>query len=455
MTARNPILRPIACFLITALALVAGASHAQFTQITSTTSTTTGRGDARAISADGSTILWSTGTNDFTVSDVDGENQRQLPVNGRGWLTDDGSRIFWINDDGLSVINRDGTGERNILTAAQTVQITEDIATNKMVSIAGDGALIAFLSDGNFTGDNGDGNEEIFTVDSTSGAITQVTSTANGSIATRFGPLLAPDRSKIVFVAENGFEVDANSGGGFEQIYSVGVAGGAVTALTTLINTDNISHISVSGDGDTVAFLSNTNALGSNASRIRQIFTVDSSGANLTQVTDFPIYIGDNVDERSVRPTVTRDADRIYFLGWGFPENNVKTFQPSSGRWNIFAVDIDGGTPANLVPHNLNTADAVIPAANEMGINGGISTIGDDVVLFVSTADLATSGNNNADRNQEVFVSLGSAVVVDEIVTCTTCIGTTKEVGIATATGWPALALLALAVAFHRRRARA
>src|SRR6266705_1488128 len=141
-------------------------------------------------------FLYDTTTNSFTqVTNTTGGGN-EFPV-----LSGDGTRIAFESNRDLTGGNADGNVEIFLfdMTTNSFTQVTNTTGGgNEFASINNDGTRIAFRSDRDLTGDNADGNLEIFLYDTTTSRLTQVTSTSGGFNDT---PAINGDGTHIAFVS--------------------------------------------------------------------------------------------------------------------------------------------------------------------------------------------------------------------------------------------------------------
>jgi len=116
----------------------------------------------------------------------------------------DGTRIAFVSDADLTGENPDGNREIFLFdtTTATFTQITDTtefragLPLSFSPSINADGTRIAFVSSADLTGGNPDGNREIFLFDTTTTTFTQITDTTPGR---SFSPSINADGTRIAF----------------------------------------------------------------------------------------------------------------------------------------------------------------------------------------------------------------------------------------------------------------
>ncbi len=179
--------------------------------ITQITKTTSGESRNPSINAEGSIVAFES-TSDITGNNPDQNSEIFFRIDGQGitQVTDskvgssvhpsinsDGSIIAFESTSDLTGDNADGNNEIFLWDSTSGLkQITDTfIHHNSRASIDGDGRRIAFMSNSNITGDNPDSNTEIFIWDRPTG-ITQVTDTFS---AISRNPSISTDGRTIAF----------------------------------------------------------------------------------------------------------------------------------------------------------------------------------------------------------------------------------------------------------------
>jgi uncharacterized repeat protein (TIGR01451 family) len=141
-------------------------------------------------------------------------------------INDDGARIAFVSDRDLTGLGTNNDGNQEIFLAevdgswniniVQVTQTSGDVI-NDQPSISADGNWIAFVSDSNLGGSNGDGNLEILVADVSGGSISfaQVTNTSGG--VDNEQPSMDGDGSRVAYArlagsASNVYWADAGAG---------------------------------------------------------------------------------------------------------------------------------------------------------------------------------------------------------------------------------------------------
>ena len=122
------------------------------------------------------------------------ENHRPASIDGRHIVFDSDGDLTGQNADGnrelfLAHVRNSGTSFTQITQSAAPVE-------NRSGSLDANSALIAFSSNGDFVGQNGDGNREIFTWYRRTAAFAQLTQSASGDNA---NPVVNLSQRFVVF----------------------------------------------------------------------------------------------------------------------------------------------------------------------------------------------------------------------------------------------------------------
>lgn len=355
------------------------------------------------------------------VIDRDGSNLTQLTQAPTGtvdhmWISDDGNRIAFSHNGDLTGGNPDRNFEVFTIAVGDTSprQITSSTTGNSTgANISGNGNTIVWESTANPTGGNADGGLEIFQANWTTPTITQVTNSVGGVqnresrqpwptndglvifFASNQTPVVFPTAFEIFKINTNGtgktkltsLNLDAEhpvvSGDGTR--FATWLEGGLYTATSTGTNLVQLivrsvpdqGYPDISTDGRKVAFISETNPLGTNADGSFEIFHMNTDRTGLAQLTSSTLSPS--------RPAITGDGSRVYF------ESAYNPLGTNDGNDEVFGVNADG---TGVIQYTSCLNDAFqFSGYPEVSDNG-------NVVLFTSLCDL-TGGN--ADKTGEIF----------------------------------------------------
>jgi Tol biopolymer transport system component len=216
----------------------------------------------------------------------------------------DGTRIAFASSCDLTGGNADHNAEifRLDTTTHTLTQVTssQGCSGNSDPTISSDGARISFVSSCNLTGENPDGNHEIFRFEASNGLrqITDSTGCENFYAAT------SADGAHIAFVSTcnlTGGNADANY-----EIFRFDLAGGRLTQVTTSTGCGSM-HPAISADGTHIVFDSSCDLTGTNPDGNWEIFRFDSATGTVTAMTTSSECMGNFV------PAVSADASAAVF----------------------------------------------------------------------------------------------------------------------------------------------
>jgi Tol biopolymer transport system component len=200
--------------------------------------------------------------------------------------------------------------------------------------VSNDGSTVVFTSNANLgqSGNNADGNVEVFVANFDGTNLRQLTQTAtgtngpffdsNGNLLNLLGLTINGNGSLVAFVSTAPLGGKSST---TQEVFTIKSDGTNLRQLTTETtgNSSNpnsaINGISLSGDGARLAFSSTGNYLGQNNFAVPQIFTIASDGTGLSQLTSFSqISCGDAGGTLCVgtfvTPSLSNDSNRIGFL---------------------------------------------------------------------------------------------------------------------------------------------
>ena len=351
-----------------------------------------------------------------------------------------GGTFARITDTPASRLPRPGT-------ATLSPVVADD---NRFPAIDDRGAVIAFTSTRNITGNNADGNPEIILYNRETNAFTQLTSTPIDATPTgAFNPIfnenpsLSGDGATIAFVSNaNIFDVGASTGNNADNSVEVYLArlntpGGTAARLRQLTQTTTTTvNFAVnifspgrrlSRDGRFLAFESTANLNGDNAVQttpalfitdvsnpaaasftFTQVFPRPTSGGDLLR---FPTFVTETAGDGSTFNTLVFTSALNFRSNGGAPDASDTGLNPlpagSVARPQIFAAPV-----ATL----LSTPAASLPANTFVRLTN-FTTVGDAPQAIVSNTrsriafSLASSelGGGNLDGSPEVFYLLTQA----------------------------------------------
>jgi Tol biopolymer transport system component len=275
--------------------------------------------------------------------------------------------------------------------AACTIRQLTDTSSGVSLSpaISDDGTIVAFVSDADVvTGQNPEGNRELFRLDTTAGEPEQLTAVA--ALDAR-NPVMSGDGERIAFESDSEYGDLGDNGDGSREVWLYDHASGP-TGIVQLTNTGVDSlRPSIDQDGTRIAFDSEGDLTGDNADGSSEIFLRDTAAATTTQLTDSS---GSGDDSRTA--TINAAGTRV-----AFRSDDELTGDDDDGGEDLFLVDADTATITQLVDTGAD-GDAGVESMDASG----------NLVTFVSEADLT---GTNADRSQEVFLHRVTAGVTTQL----------------------------------------
>ena len=325
-------------------------------------------------------------------------------------------------------------------------------------AISGDGSRVAFISPTNPTGNNTDGNWEVFLFDVASGSTYQITRTQSQSGYMDHRRIsISHDGSRIAFTSSFADDVVSPYRLSDRDVFIADLGSGdppSVNIQRVTRTGERGAHV-ISGDGTKLVLVSDNNLEGRNSERHPEIFRITltplSPTANAFQQTDTPNGVGDSIwdvavdinyngsvvvltSDQDLIPGGNADGNTEIFLlsntnlyqatqspagvhnrlgalgqGWdiAFVSNGDYSGENSDGNYEIFL-------------HRSRTAtqigNDIIQVTNTTGGDDGFGGANDHVdmtpdsstFVFRSTRDLVpvtSGGSGNADGNKELFLA--------------------------------------------------
>ena len=228
-------------------------------------------------------------------------------------ISRDGSRLAFASRENLTGENPDGNSEIFLSDGARLRQITDtsplDAARrvgdgNFQPSISGDGKLLAFSSNRDLTGANPDANLEIFIYDSDANSTTQITATA-GTIGASDAKL-SGDGTRVAFIQDNGATGGAGNGetstGRDLLLYER--AQNSTRVIAREVEGLALTYgRATSDDGERVVYAAQT------AARTTQVFLYDGRNGQTRRLTS----LGSRAADVPLHPTISGDGSRVAF----------------------------------------------------------------------------------------------------------------------------------------------
>ena len=233
-------------------------------------------------------------------------------------VTDDGSRIAFVLDRRVALVNADGTG---------LVQLTATPASVERVMIAGNGSRVVFGSTDNLTGANAGHVAQVFAVEANGTGLRQVTSLASQAYGVTV-PTISDDGQRIAFLATAG-TVDGGA-----QIAGI-LQDGTGYHLLTNVSGLQADFSQISGNGQSVAFKSYGSlpvppggCMGGT-----QIDIVDWSGTGLKSL-DAPCA-GNSAPGWAANPDITDDAQTVFYAAFNLGNEIYRINRDRTGKTKV------------------------------------------------------------------------------------------------------------------------
>ena len=288
-------------------------------------------------------------------------------------ISSDGFYIAFRSSANINGSNLEGNSEiylyerlsRNITSVTNT-----DVGiTNLDPSISSNGQLVVFTSNGDLSGNNSDGNEEVFLFNAASGNITQITNTDNGFNGR---PVISNNGKIIAF--ESSSNISNGNPEGNTEIYIYNLDTGIFSQLTDQPTGDSM-NVSINQDGNRIAFQSSADIGGSNINGNFEIYLADTTTNTLIQITD-------TVTGENTSPSIDGLGVRIAFIG----RANINGGN-ADGSPEIFLYDLIADSFIQV------TSTATIFESREPSLSGnGL------ILAFNSSASINGDGNEGTNQ---------------------------------------------------------
>jgi uncharacterized protein (TIGR03437 family) len=316
-----------------------------------------------------------------------------------------------------------------------------------------DGKRIVFESTNDYTGENKDGNNEIFVYDADLRKIIQITRTGNQSggggttgsgggvilnsrspqsshcpggcepaqfTATNAVPAISGDGSRIVFASSSGLLTDTPNADGNAEIFLATLPRGATSpTIERITETDGLKDSfdnntpTINYDGSVIAFVSTRRFFKSRGVQIfsaqnedgnAQLYVYEVNARRFTQVTHKRIDEGIlNFEARGFisNPFISGDGKTLAFLS-GFNFGGAVSNADLNGEIFLYKV----GDPINQVTQVTNTADtADVPTDGAVNVLSRFSKhLSDDGSLLVFESAGGVSPVKTGERIRDVFI---------------------------------------------------
>ena len=275
--------------------------------------------------------------------------QYALGVNSQPSVNSDGTRVVFWTTGRLTGQNPDGNIEVFLADVegggVEYTQITSSTGSilggfNLAPVIDDTGERIAFFSDRDLVGQNGEGNFEVFLAEVPEGAsptLVQVTQTPGG---VNILPDISGDGRFVAFASDNDLTQTGQQIDGQTEVYraEVGQSGEVTFTRVTTISGESGANDqpAINQDGRFVAFVSDQNYSGMNPDGNREIFRAE---IGLTQVTY--TQITSSTGGMNEIPSISADGGRIAFVS----DQNLDPWGDNTdGTRQVFLAEVSATT---------------------------------------------------------------------------------------------------------------
>jgi len=215
-------------------------------------------------------------------------------------IDDSGTRVATASAQNLAGENPDGNQEIFLFdtltsTVVQITHTTGSALMNGHPMVSGDGTRVVFSSNYDLTGQNPDGNKDFFLYDATTRLLTQVTRTI-GDVNENFAAVNG-NGARIAFVSRG--DLAGQNADGNDEIFLMDTTTGAVTQITRTTGDGNVT-VSLDDAGTRIAFSSDHDHTGQNPDGNIELFLFDTTTGTFAQITRtstghnyFPSFNGD------------------------------------------------------------------------------------------------------------------------------------------------------------------
>ncbi|MBI5879551.1 MAG: DUF11 domain-containing protein [Chloroflexi bacterium] len=301
--------------------------------------------------------------------------------------------------------------------ACTTTQLTfSTLGINNQPVVNATGTRVAFWSTNNLTGNNADGNIELFvaTVSGSTIAFTQVTS-STGSILGGFNlsPSISADGTRVTFFSDRDLKADGENADGNFEIFVAAIGPSSGVTLTQVTHTTGNLNVlpAISADGRYVAFISDADlaAIG-NTTGNAEIFRADlnaSGGPAFMQITQTPVGTQNDL------PSINTDGTRIAFVS-----NGNLSGGNGDGNREIFVAQIDASLTFQQVSNTASGSNET-PGINgdgslvtyEEGGNIFLATVGNPVPQQLTTDGANSQPSISGDGTRVTYASGGGLAI--------------------------------------------
>ena len=201
-------------------------------------------------------------------------------------ISSNGTHAVFVSNRDYIGNNPDGNVEVFLIdiNALTFTQITETTGTdhNLIAGISSDGTITSFNSEADLTGDNADLSQELFIYNALTDTISQITDSSGSTAFSNRRPSVSPDGSLIAF--ESDLNLTGDNADGNLEIFLFDIVADSILQIT---NTDSVNrNPTFSSDGNIIIFSSTGDFTGNNPDGNLELFFYEIDEDNFLQVTD-------------------------------------------------------------------------------------------------------------------------------------------------------------------------
>ena len=156
-------------------------------------------------------------------------------------------------------------------------------AVSSSLSVSDDGQWLAFISCSDLVGMNHDGSSELYAMRPDGSGIVQLTTDPAVDAGTVYGAMISGSGNRVVFVANT--DPLGTNPGHHKQLFVVDLDGTGLRQLTSALTDPGRVPISISDDGNRIVFSHMENLSGENPNGLSQIFAIEADGTGLRQLS--------------------------------------------------------------------------------------------------------------------------------------------------------------------------
>jgi len=191
---------------------------------------------------------------------------------------------------------------------------------SSFLSVSDDGEWLAFVSCSDLAGSNHDASAELYAMKPDGSGIVQLTNDPAVDTGTVYSAMISGSGNRVAFVANT--DPLGTNPGRHKQIFVVNFDGTGLRQLTSALTDPSFISISISDDGSRIVFSHRENLTGENPAGLIQVFAIEADGTGLRQLSHA-------ISGYAAGPVLSGDGTTV-------------AFETSSGGLRVFKVNWDG-----------------------------------------------------------------------------------------------------------------